>query len=66
MRAEEKRFSGPFINETSFVAKKKKYHAKTKILQPLQLHKLINAVYQQRYLLTDSQEMLACNKTVAF
>lgn len=46
--------------------KKKKYHAKIKILQPLQLHKLINAAYQQRYLLTDSQEMLACNKTVAF
>jgi len=46
--------------------KKKNYHAKTKILQRLQLHKQINGVYQQRYLLTDSQETLACNKTVAF
>lgn len=68
MRAEGKTFSGPFINETSTVAKKKKkkYYAKTKVLQRLQLHKQINAVYQQRYLLTGSQDMLVYNKTVAF
>lgn len=65
MRAEGKTFSGPFINETSTVAKKK-YYAKTKVLQRLQLHKQINAVYQQRYLLTGSQDMLVYNKTVAF
>lgn len=67
MRAEEQRFSEPFINENSFVAKKKTmYNAETKILEKLQLHKQINDVYQQRYLLTDSQETLACNKMVAF
>lgn len=49
-----------------WLKKKKKYYAKTEVLQRLQLHKQINAVYQQRYLLTGSQDMLVYNKTVAF